>query len=498
MLMFFLPFRIFRIFIRLISKIKEKISLRLKFSITFKITSIYTFIFAIIYIVISVIIIGLFSLYIGKNVENNIQKDIELISYYLISNEDMPKEYILKISQIENISIDLFDENNKLVYSTDGNKGNVILYKKGIYSNLQNLNEDYMFLNSRNSAPWIILSKTSKWYGKNVVIQIRHNLYTEILKIIILFCALMLINIIFIVITIRIGSKASRKMLKPIENMTNTVKNIDVNVLSTRLDINGAQDELKDLAITFNSMLNRIEKSYDEQKQFVSDASHELRTPISVIQGYANLLKRWGKDDRDVLEEAIDAIKTESESMKELIEKLLFLARGDNSRQRIEITNFQINKLIDEIIKETMLIDKEHEIINNQNHNINIDADYNLLKEAIRVFIDNSIKYTPVNGKIIVDSSLKDSSQVMISVEDTGIGINREDLPNIFNRFYRADKSRTKKTGGTGLGLAIAKWIILKHKGSINVKSKINEGTKITIVLPLKQNEAVQNEKVES
>jgi signal transduction histidine kinase len=483
---FLLPFRLFKIFLSLISKLRKKISVGLKFSITFKITSIYTLIFTFIYLIISIIILGGFSLYIGTNVENNMQKNFQLIAYNLKQNSELPKENILEISQVENISIDLFDMNNKLIYSTEGNNKNIIFYNKSISSRLEKLNENYKLLTSNGSAPWLILNNTSKWYGEDVQIQIRYNLYRELLKIIVLFFALIITNIIFVIITIRIGSKASKKMLKPVETMTFTVKNITVNALNTRLDISGAQDELKELAITFNNMLNRIQRSYEEQKQFVSDASHELRTPISVIQGYANLLSRWGKDDRAVLEESIDAIKTESENMKLLIENLLFLARGDNDREKIEMTNFQLNELIDEVIKETILIDKGHEIINDRNDNVIINADRKLLKQALRVFIDNSIKYTPVKGKIIIDSLSQNTSEIMISIQDTGIGIPKEDLPNIFNRFYRADKSRTKETGGTGLGLAIAKWIILKHRGTINVKSKVNEGTTVCVFLPSK------------
>jgi signal transduction histidine kinase len=240
--------------------------------------------------------------------------------------------------------------------------------------------------------------------------------------------------------------------------------------LGTRLDVSGSKNELKDLAKTFNNMLDRIQSAYEKQNQFVSDASHELRTPISVIQGYANLLDRWGKSDSQVLEESITAIKTESESMKELIEKLLFLARGDKDTQKLEKEDFYINELIDEIIKETALIDNIHEVTSMRNEKLLINADRSLLKEAFRIFVDNSVKYTPEGGKIKLECSPEKNSTI-ITIEDTGIGISEKDLPHIFDRFYRADKSRTKETGGTGLGMAIAKWIILRHEGTIKVLS---------------------------
>lgn len=290
-------------------------------------------------------------------------------------------------------------------------------------------------------------------------------------------------NIIGLISIIFFGSKASRKLLAPIKVMTKTVKEISINVLDKRIDVSGSKDELKDLAKTFNEMLDRIQKSVEQQNQFVSDASHELRTPIAVIQGYADLLDRWGKDDPQVLEESISAIKSEGESMKSLVQKLLFLARGDKNTQRVEKSNFMLSEVINEILKETRLIDKNHSILNDQNEDFIIHADQKLIKEAIRIFMDNSIKFTPAGGTIKLNSYQK-NKRAVISIEDTGIGISQEDLPYIFNRFYRADKARTKASGGTGLGLAIAKWIIDSHYGKIDVWSKLNAGTVVRIELP--------------
>lgn len=296
-----------------------------------------------------------------------------------------------------------------------------------------------------------------------------------------LFCA----DLFFLLVLIILSSKTSKKMLAPVEEMTKTVKKISVDAFDTRLNVSGSKDELKDLAETFNDMIDRIQKSYELQNQFVSDASHELRTPIAVIQGYANLLDRWGKDDKSVLDESITAIKNESESMKNLVENLLFLARGDKNTQRVEMEEFLLNELIDEIIKETKLIDDKHTIFCRDNLQIKINADRKLLKEAIRIFIHNSVKFTPADGTIELRTELK-KKNIQIVVEDTGVGISKEDLPHIFNRFYSADKSRTKNAAGNGLGLSIAKWIIEKHKGIIDVESTLGKGTKVTISLPLK------------
>ncbi|WP_242950711.1 HAMP domain-containing sensor histidine kinase [Clostridium grantii] len=276
----------------------------------------------------------------------------------------------------------------------------------------------------------------------------------------------------------------SNNILYPIKDMTYIVKDISVNHLDTRINIAGTKDELKELATTFNQMLDRLEKSYEQQNRFVSDASHELRTPIAVIQGYINLLDRWGKNDEDVLNESIEAIKSESQSMKELVEKLLFLARADKNTQKIEKNIFSLRSLIDQVTKETKLIDKNHLITNLVNEDIFYWGDEKLIKQTLRIFIDNSIKFTNDGGKITINS-FKEINTICIEIEDTGMGIDKDDISKIFDRFYTTDKSRSKEYSGNGLGLSIAKWIISQHKGSIQVSSKLNFGTKIKIILPI-------------
>lgn len=278
------------------------------------------------------------------------------------------------------------------------------------------------------------------------------------------------------------GDLQSNEM-KRLRELAGTISNIDATKLDKRLSLDGTQNELKDLANAINSMLNRIDEAYRSQVRFVSDASHELRTPISVIQGYANLLDRWGKNDEATLQEAIDAIKSEAESMKDLIEQLLFLARGDNETLHLDLEVFNCSDMIEEIFKETQLIDTQHTFRMKNDTLAFVNADRQLLKQAMRILIENSIKYTPANGEIVV-SIAEDSDLIKISVQDNGIGIDPENLPYIFDRFYRSDESRARKTGGSGLGLAIMKWIVDRHGGTIEVISRKDIGTRTTILLP--------------
>ena len=261
------------------------------------------------------------------------------------------------------------------------------------------------------------------------------------------------------------------------------LESIDVSKLDSRIELGTTQEELQGLAAAINAMLDRIRAAYSAQIRFVSDASHELRTPISVIQGYASLLDRWGKNDEKTLQESIDAIRSEAESMKILVEQLLFLARGDNDSIELELQELDLAELIEEVAQDTRLIDQTHEFRVEAWEAV-VSADRQLIKQAVRIFVDNAVKYTDPGGTITIKST-SDGQRVTLSVSDTGVGIPDELLPNIFDRFVRADESRTRSSGGAGLGLSIAKWIIARHGGHIEVLSRTGVGTRMSIVLPV-------------
>ncbi len=268
-----------------------------------------------------------------------------------------------------------------------------------------------------------------------------------------------------------------------LQNLTGALRHIDARQLDQRIAVDGAQQELKSLAQAINDMLSRIQDSYQSQIRFVSDASHELRTPISVIQGYARLLNRWGKEDAKVAQEAIDAIQAEAEGMQSLVEQLLFLARGDSDTMPLYPEAFDLCLLGEEILRDARLIDSQHQFSASLKSPAMVTADRQLLKQALRILVDNSIKYTPPGEEISlkVDAA---AGQVKIQVQDNGIGIPPADVPRIFDRFYRSDESRTRQTGGVGLGLAIAQWIIQRHQGQLEVLSRPDIGTRTTITLP--------------
>ncbi len=241
--------------------------------------------------------------------------------------------------------------------------------------------------------------------------------------------------------------------------------------------------ELGGLEAAVNNMLKRLEDSKRKQIRFVDDASHELRTPIAVIQGYVNMLDRWGKDDPKVMEESIAAIKNESEHMKTLIDQLLFLARGDMDRHALHKMPLDANELLVEVAEESRMIDETHEYeFEPDTEARTIHADPAMIKQALRILTDNASKYTPAGGTIKFRVYEKDG-KIHMEVTDSGIGIPHDELPRIFDRFYRGQNLRGDSNSGSGLGLSIAKWIVEEHGGTISAMSREGIGTRMTVSL---------------
>ena len=248
---------------------------------------------------------------------------------------------------------------------------------------------------------------------------------------------------------------------------------------SSRLSL-GDQD-LLGIEAAINNLLVRIRESNRQQARFVNDASHELRTPIAVISGYADMLARWGKDDEKVLDEAISAIRTESSRMQHLVEQLLFLARGDAGRTQLQKEPVKPDELMREAYEESVMIDEKHIYRFAPNlPETTVQADPGLLKQAVRILLDNAAKYTKEGDEILLSTGQKDG-RPYLQVQDTGIGMAEADVPHMFERFYRADEARSFE--GTGLGLSIAKWIVDKHGGYFEITSREELGTRIRIVL---------------
>ncbi|MDF2883788.1 MAG: sensory transduction histidine kinase [Clostridiaceae bacterium] len=445
--------------------------------ISVKLTMIYAFMFSLVLLLLSASILYGIKYYLNITAAKQVE-DVKamILNQNTSVNEsaDLSKrDILLDFPTKEGMFIRIYDKNGIIINSSDNFNYKINIsepYNKVIHIEDEGKHITYVNVKASNIK-----------YG-TAYIQIVKDMNREYTFLKILFAFMAVGDLIGIIASIIFGYLVSKRMLMPIDYITKTAENIGAKNLKERIDIKGPDDELKRLADTFNKMIDRLQGAFDKQTQFVSDASHELRTPIAVIQGYANLLDRWGKDDRDALEKSIYAIKLETNNMASLVEKLLFLAKGDSGTKRIEKKEFYLNQLVDEVVEESKLIAENHFISNSSNDTVKIFADYEMIKQMLRIFIDNSMKFTNEGGNIDISSIAIDNS-VKITISDTGMGIPKNEIQNIFNRFYTVDKSRSKEKTGTGLGLSIAKWIADIHEGTIGVESEDEKGTRITVTL---------------
>lgn len=319
-----------------------------------------------------------------------------------------------------------------------------------------------------------------------LTLVIYNDLTFTLLEILVIGAAAILLLLISLLTIYVRGNYLTRKAFGVMDEFITKANNISSQNLNLRLNVSNSADELIELAVTFNRMMDRIERAYEKQNQFVSDASHELRTPIAVIQGYARMLERWGKDDKEILQESIEAINKESKNMQDLVDKLLFIARNDKDTLVLVKQPFDMSDLMEELARDTRMLETNHEIKSIIQPDVKVFGDRDRIKQALRIFVDNALKYTEPGGTITLRLDMEDGQAIAV-VKDTGIGIPEKDLPSIFDRFYRVDTARRRNKGGHGLGLSIARIIILRHGGRIKVASKVGEGTRFSIYLPMEQ-----------
>lgn len=282
------------------------------------------------------------------------------------------------------------------------------------------------------------------------------------------------------------GRLISSQLLRPINSMIGAMKNVKQNGLQERVPIKHKRDEMTELGMMFNELMDNLEQSFQQQRQFVEDASHELKTPLTVIHGHLSLIQRWGKDDPEVLERSIQLSLNETERLTHLVSELLTLTKGqDDSADVTNMESIQVKQKLETLIENYQLVHSEFEI----RPDLNIDSDLTLkiaqnhFDQMMIIILDNAINYSEVK-KVIDLRARQDTEQLTIEVTDFGIGIPGEEIPFVFRRFYRVDKSRSRKKGGNGLGLAIVKRLVAMYNGTIDIDSRYGEWTTITIIFP--------------
>jgi signal transduction histidine kinase len=282
------------------------------------------------------------------------------------------------------------------------------------------------------------------------------------------------------VVTFGISFALVDQLLNPIRLMIAKVKELDRMKPSAPLRIPSGDDELREYADAFNHMSQNLRGYIERQKRFISDASHELTTPITIINGHADLLLRHAKAQPELLDNGLTVIKNEVLRMSQLVDGLLLLARSDNARQEYAFERQDLSLLIHESIAEARLIAPHFVFAADIEGGISATCDAYAIRRVLRILFNNAIKYA---GRCTV-KAYASHGLAHIDITDDGIGIASEHVPRIFDRFYRVDDSRNKKTGSSGLGLAIAQEIVHAHGGEITAASEIGQGTTFAIVLP--------------
>ena len=280
------------------------------------------------------------------------------------------------------------------------------------------------------------------------------------------------------------GSILARAALRPIKAITETAQQITgTRDLSQRIAAEVPNDEVGRLTATVNDMLGRLESSFDTQQRLVADVSHELRTPLTTIQGNVDLLRRGAADDPAMRSEALAAIGNETARMRRLVNDLLLLAQADAGLQ-LRRQPVELDTLILDVYRQGQIMAQNtgvHVRLGAEDQAV-VLGDADRLRQLLLNLVDNAIKYTPTGGDVTLTLK-RQAGWVQIRVEDTGAGIAAEDLPHIFDRFYRADRSRARP-GGAGPGLAIARWVAEAHGGRLEVESTVGVGTAFTLYLP--------------
>ncbi len=282
------------------------------------------------------------------------------------------------------------------------------------------------------------------------------------------------------------GYWLSRKAVAPVGEIARAAQSISEHELSKRLPILQTGDELQSLSETLNEMFSRLESAFKRVTQFTADASHELRTPVALMRARTEVALRKPRSEGEY-KETIVRIHQELERTSALIENLMTLARADSGSEALRVTPTDLNEVFLEISEPARLLAEGKSIHYEQRlaeTPLCVSGNAPSLQRLFLILIDNAVKYTPPEGRISVVLGISDGAAVT-EIRDTGIGISSSDLPHIFERFYRADESRSRESGGTGLGLSIAKWIAEAHHGSISVVSKVGEGSVFRVQIPL-------------
>lgn len=320
---------------------------------------------------------------------------------------------------------------------------------------------------------------TKNFNGYSVLIHSLEN-YEHLVQS--LYIVAIAFGLIATIITAIVSYIVSSQITKPIVTMSNKMNQIRRDGFQNKLELTTNYEETDNLIATFNEMMFHIEETFNQQRQFVEDASHELRTPLQIIQGHLNLIQRWGKKDPAVLEESLNISLEEMNRITKLVEELLLLTKDNVKSGQLEKELVDINSEILSRVKSLKQLHPDYTFdIELDEKPLKIKMNRHQFEQLILIFIDNAMKYDTENKLIQIKTQLK-NKQISIEITDHGLGIPKQDLEFIFDRFYRVDKSRARSQGGNGLDLSIADKIVQLNGGFIQVESEVDQYTTFKII----------------
>ena len=406
-----------------------------------------------------------------KYEKDDIESKYDEISILINSNSHMTYEELFEAMELDAI---IYNENKEIIFNSI----------KEVPQNLEfdNINKikSKVFLKLKYDNVVLNAPINIKGEKNNIYIFKKTDMFKDYLKatLHIMICVVVLV----IIISILAGMYISKKFVHKLKKLRDTMEKIKEKGISNRVDIYDKKDEFDKVNMVFNSMMDEVEESFNSQKQFVNDASHELRTPLTIINGHLKMLDRWGKNDKETLDKSIKVSLNEVERLTKLVNDLLQLSKVENELViNDNLKEVNIYNVVSEVIYDFEMINKNVKFTYNIEDNLKLTMMREHLKQLLIIFIDNAIKYSDKEEKKIHINIFKDNNNINISVKDNGIGIPKEDIPKITDKFYRVDKSR-KYNNSFGISLSIAMQIIKLYKGTFHIDSKVGDGTKVSVI----------------
>ena len=437
-------------------------------------------------IVLILVIYAITQLIIFGTFTNDYERDLLTNTYQSLSNlsENVNNDISQKgfYEYLEELTADDTDEYIR-IYSNDGiyfeTKSDVWQYIKPNYEYDQNKVESKFI----EFEPYMIMTGKIQIDNSEYLIQIirENDLFDDFIE---GYLPTLGFTLILGLILSAIGAMyVSKNFINRLRNFITTMNEIKEKGFNARAEVSGFNDEIDKMKIVFNSMMDDLEDAFEDQSRFVSDASHELKTPLTALQGHLNLIKRWGKNDKERLEKSIDICLNEVERLKKIVNDMLLLSKTE--KEEVDLSKIdEINPkiIVEEVIEHYNVLNPDVKYITSIEDNIKMKIDPNDLKQLLIIFIDNSIKY---NNKENIEIEIKLrhlDNKVNLEIKDNGMGIPKDELNNVMKRFYKVDKSRVKNNS-FGIGLSIASRIVNNYNGKISIDSELDEYTTISIYI---------------